>query len=76
MDAGVSTELRRHFGHDPRRWPDFQKCYLRELGRAEARPLLDELLHLARKGKLTLLYGARDEQHNQAVVLKEFLDSQ
>jgi uncharacterized protein YeaO (DUF488 family) len=46
------------------------------LKRAEARPLLQELLNVARKEKLTLVYSARDQEHNQAVVLKELLDSQ
>ncbi len=75
-ELGPSNELRKLFGHDPKRWEDFHKSYLGELKRAEARPLLEELLNIARKGKLTLLYSARDLEHNQAVVLKELLDSQ
>ncbi|MGH7986323.1 MAG: DUF488 domain-containing protein [Candidatus Binataceae bacterium] len=74
-ELGPSNELRRFFGHDPARWEEFHKRYLRELKRAEARPLLDELLEVARAGTLTLVYSARDEEHNQAVVLKEVLDS-
>jgi uncharacterized protein YeaO (DUF488 family) len=73
---GPSDELRRFFDHDPERWREFHKRYLKELKQAEARPLLQELLDIARKGKLTLVYSARDEKHNQAVVLKELLDSQ
>jgi uncharacterized protein YeaO (DUF488 family) len=75
-DLAPSNELRRFFGHDPKRWQDFHKRYLEELKRSEAQPLLQELLAIARKGKLTLVYGARDQEHNQAVVLKELLDSQ
>jgi uncharacterized protein YeaO (DUF488 family) len=75
-ELGPSDELRRFFGHDPERWQEFHKRYLKELKQAEARPLLQELLDIARKGKLTLVYSARDEKHNQAVVLKELLDSQ
>ena len=64
------------FSHNPERWQEFHKHYLRELKQAEARPLLQELLDIARKGKLTLVYSARDEKDNQAVVLKEVLESQ
>ena len=59
-ELGPSNELRESFGHDPKRWQDFHKRYLRELKRTEAQPLLEELLSIARKGKLTLVYSARD----------------
>jgi uncharacterized protein YeaO (DUF488 family) len=74
-ELGPSNELRRFFGHDPDRWEEFRKRYKAELRRSEAKSLLAELLEVARKGKLTLVYSARDEQHNQAVVLKEVLDA-
>ena len=74
-ELGPSNELRRFFGHDPKRWDEFRKRYLAELKRAEARPLLNELLKITRKGKLTLVYSAKDEEHNQAVVIKSVLDS-
>lgn len=74
-ELGPSNELRRSFGHDPKRWKDFRKRYLVELKHSEARSLLEELLKVARKGKLTLVYSAKDEEHNQAVVIKEVLDS-
>jgi uncharacterized protein YeaO (DUF488 family) len=75
-ELGPSTELRRFFGHDPQRWQEFHKRYRKELKQAEAQRLLQELLDIARKGKLTLVYSARDEKHNQALVLKELLESQ
>jgi uncharacterized protein YeaO (DUF488 family) len=75
-ELGPSTELRKFFGHDPERWQEFHKRYLKELKQAEARLLLQELLGIARERKLTLVYSARDERYNQAVVLKELLDSQ
>ncbi|GAA5234487.1 DUF488 domain-containing protein [Verticiella sediminum] len=70
-DVAPSNELRRWFGHDPERWEAFRTRYRAELEHAgdALRPLLD----LAREGRLTLLYGARDEKHNQAVVLAELL---
>ena len=67
-DLGPSHELRTWFGHDPRRWSEFRRRYL-----AELRTRRDTLAALARKatrGPVTLLFGARDPEHNQAVVLK------
>ena len=70
-DVAPSTGLRQWFGHDPERWTEFRHRYRAELAR---RPeLLKELRTLARKGPLTLVYAARDERHNQAVVLRERL---
>ncbi len=70
-DVAPSTELRRWFGHDVGRWPEFQKRYTSELKHhAES---IDDLLRLARRGPITLIYGARDEEHNDAVVLKRVL---
>jgi uncharacterized protein YeaO (DUF488 family) len=74
-ELGPSDELRHFFGHDPGRWQEFRKRYRLELKRAQVKPSIAELLEIARKGKLTLVYSARDEQHNQAVVIKEVLDS-
>ena len=73
-ELGPSNELRRSFGHDPARWQDFRKRYLTELKRAEATSLLAELVEVARNGTLTLIYSAKDQHHNQAVVLKQLLD--
>jgi uncharacterized protein YeaO (DUF488 family) len=73
-ELGPSDALRKFFGHDPARWDEFRKRYLRELKRSEAAGLLAELIEIAREGRLTLVYGAKDEAHNQAVVLKELLD--
>lgn len=66
-----STELRKWFGHDPVRWDEFQTRYRRELddNRAAVQPLLDA----AAGGEITLVYGARDTAHNEAVVLRDYL---
>lgn len=70
-DLAPSTELRRWFGHDPSRWDEFRRRYKAELSnRAD---LLDELRALAQKGPVTLVFGARDEVHNQAVALSDLL---
>jgi uncharacterized protein YeaO (DUF488 family) len=70
-DIAPSTELRRWFGHDPDRWPEFHQRYQREL--AEHTAELNQLRALAEQGIVTLLFGARDEQHNDAVVLRDTL---
>jgi len=71
-DVAPSTELRRWFGHDPDRWTEFQHRYRAELrDRGEAVEILRER---AGQGVTTLLYAARDEAHNHALVLKDFLD--
>ena len=70
-DLAPSTELRRWFGHDPSRWDEFRQEYAREL--SARGDLLEEVRSLARRGRVTLLFGARDETHNDAVALREVL---
>ena len=67
-----SAQLRKWFGHDPRRWHEFQSRYRRELAAPEQRERLQSLLAAAGK-RLTLVYGAKDEKHNQALVLRDLL---
>ena len=70
-EIAPSDELRKWFGHDPARWEEFRERYRREL---EAKTeLLGHLRTVARKGAVTLLFAAKDEEHNNAVVLKEML---
>lgn len=71
-DAAPSDALRRWFGHDPNRWDAFRAKYRAELARRG--DLLAQLDQLRRRGPLTLVYSARDEAHNQAVVLREVLE--
>ncbi|MCZ7595855.1 MAG: DUF488 domain-containing protein [Hyphomicrobium sp.] len=70
-EIAPSTELRRWFGHDPKRWRQFQARYRAELLEHGAELAL--LRSRARKGPVTLLFGARDVEHNEAVVLKKML---
>jgi uncharacterized protein YeaO (DUF488 family) len=71
-DVAPSTDLRQWFGHDPQRWAEFQLRYRREL---DDNPQATEpLLQAARRGRLVLLYAARDTEHNQAVVLKQWVE--
>lgn len=71
-DLGPSTELRKWFGHDPARWTAFKTKYRHEL--KAKKHLLQEIEARAQQGPVTLLYGAKDTQHNEAVVLKELFD--
>jgi uncharacterized protein YeaO (DUF488 family) len=73
-DVAPSDDLRRWFGHDPAKWEEFQRRYFAELdGKAQAlRPIQDA----ARQGNVTLLYSARDMEHNNAVALRAYLEEQ
>ena len=68
-----STELRKWFDHEPARWHLFRDRYNNEL--QSKQDLLLDLLAPAGNGPLTLVYGAKDERHNHAVVLKEYLEA-
>jgi uncharacterized protein YeaO (DUF488 family) len=73
-DVAPSDALRKWFGHDPEKWSEFQKKYRSEL--AKKKELVAELKKMAREHEtLTLLFGAKDEEHNQAVVLAAALRS-
>lgn len=70
-EIAPSTELRQWFGHVPERWEEFRKRYAREL---DANPdAVAELRKWLKHGRVTLVYSARDEEHNQAVALREYL---
>ena len=71
MEVAPSNELRKWFGHDPEKWDDFRKRYRAEL--SENPDAVRRCLDWLRKDNVTLLYGARDKEHNQAVVLRDYL---
>ena len=72
-DLAPSTELRKWFAHDASRWEEFKERYFDELAsRAEA---VDELAAEAKTGRVTLVFAAKDPEHNNAVALKEYLES-
>jgi uncharacterized protein YeaO (DUF488 family) len=73
-DIAPSNELRKKFGHDPKRWKSFVSNYKKELCNPEAKEQMKLLVELAQKKKLTLVYGAKDEEHNNAVVLKSMIE--
>ncbi|HEX7072882.1 MAG TPA: DUF488 domain-containing protein [Hyphomicrobiaceae bacterium] len=70
-DIAPSSELRKWFGHDPARWPEFRKRYAAEI--KEHPEQLQRLRALAREGALTLVFSASDEEHNNAVVLRDMI---
>jgi uncharacterized protein YeaO (DUF488 family) len=71
-DIAPSHQLRRWFGHDPAKWDVFRERYFAEL---DSKPELVQLiLDKAKKDSICLLYGAKDEKHNNAVALKELLN--
>jgi uncharacterized protein YeaO (DUF488 family) len=71
-DVAPSTELRQWFQHDPAKWQEFRKRYSREL---EDNPeAWERLLSRGRRGRVTLVYSSHDEEHNNAVALKTFLE--
>lgn len=70
-DVAPSTALRKWFGHDPARWAEFQHRYRAEL--REQSVVLDRVRALAKAHVVTLVYGAHDVQHNDAVVLRSVL---
>ena len=72
-DIAPSTELRKWFSHDPAKWPAFQERYAIELKSKMA--LLEQLKKLRKEGRVTLLYGAKDELHNEAVILRQWISA-
>ncbi len=72
-DLAPTAELRKWFDHDPNKWKEFQKKYHQELKKNQEQvSILSEQL---KKGVITLVYGAKDEEHNEALVLRDWLNS-
>ena len=72
-DIAPSTELRKWFSHDPDKWKSFRGRYETEI--RHNHDLIKVLKKKAKEGKITMVYGARDEKHNEALVLKRFLEN-
>lgn len=73
-DIAPSTELRKWFDHKPERWDEFRRRYGKELDGKSG--VLGELAKVLEHGRVTLLYGAREERYNNAVALASYLESQ
>ncbi len=72
-DIAPSTHLRNWFNHEPARWREFEQRYFHEI--EEHPEALKALMAQVHKGRVTLVYGAKDQEHNNAVALKEFVES-
>jgi len=73
-DVAPSTPLRQWFGHDPERWLEFARRYKIELKETQAREEIIEIVDRAKQAPaITLIYGAKDTEHNEAVVLRDIL---
>jgi uncharacterized protein YeaO (DUF488 family) len=73
-EIAPSAALRKWFGHDPAKWNKFRVRYFQELQKQGE--TVEQLVEHVRHGTVTLVYGARDQEHNDAVALKEFLESE
>jgi uncharacterized protein YeaO (DUF488 family) len=71
-DAAPSDGLRKWFGHEPAKWPEFKRRYFQELDRHPG--ALAPLVEKSRAGTVTLVFAARDTEHNNAAALKEYLE--
>jgi len=71
-EIAPSDDLRKWFAHDPAKWPEFKRRYLNELKKKSE--LVEKLRAEAKKGTVTLLFAAKDIEHDNAVVLKEVID--
>jgi len=73
-ELAPSRELRKWFGHDPERWEEFRDHYFAELDRSpDAADAVRALAERARRGRVTLVFGARHPEHNNAVALRDYL---
>ena len=70
-DVAPSTELRQWFGHDSKKWDEFQRRYRAELDRDPE--VCKPILEAARRGTVTLIYSSHDSEHNNAVALRDYI---
>jgi uncharacterized protein YeaO (DUF488 family) len=71
-EVAPSSDLRKWFGHDPEKWEGFKDRYFKEL---DSRPeVIESLLERVHRGRVTLVYGAKEELYNNAVALREYLN--
>lgn len=74
-DLAPSTELRKWFGHEPEKWPEFQKRYLSEIKSTDSEGLQKLGEYLKGNDRVTLVFAAKDTEHNNAVALKQYVES-
>jgi uncharacterized protein YeaO (DUF488 family) len=72
-EIAPSVALRKWYGHDPDKWEEFRNKYRQELSKPPRKALLDELIDRARKGQVTVVFGARDAERSNAAVIAEMI---
>jgi uncharacterized protein YeaO (DUF488 family) len=72
-ELAPSTELRKWFGHDPARWIEFRKRYIKELSEPDKKALLENISQTALRHNVTLIYSAKDTEHSDVKVLEEII---
>jgi uncharacterized protein YeaO (DUF488 family) len=72
-DLGPSTELRKWFGHDPEKWEEFRKRYIKELSAPDKARLVEDIARNAGHTNVTLIYSAKDTEHSDVKVLEELI---
>ena len=75
-DLAPSTELRTWFGHDPQKWEEFRKRYIKELSSPDKTGLLEDIARRARRETITLIYSAKDTEHSDVKVLEQLITQQ
>jgi uncharacterized protein YeaO (DUF488 family) len=73
-DLGPSTDLRKWFGHDPEKWEEFRKRYIKELSAPDKSMLLEKIARTAEHGSITLIYSAKDTEHSDVKVLEDLIN--
>ncbi|QNT77525.1 DUF488 domain-containing protein [Entomobacter blattae] len=74
-EVAPSNDLRHWFNHDPAKWTEFREKYSEELASPPACEAVEHLLRILAQGTVTLVYGAKDTEHNQAIVLQHYLEN-
>lgn len=72
-DLGPTTELRKWFGHDPEKWEEFRKKYVKELSAPDKEALLGKIAQSASRSNVTLIYSSKDTEHSDVKVLQELI---
>jgi uncharacterized protein YeaO (DUF488 family) len=73
-ELAPSNELRKWFGHDDDRWEVFQKRYIQELSSPDKETILDDIADMQKRETVTLVYGAKNPEHNNGVILKQLIE--
>jgi uncharacterized protein YeaO (DUF488 family) len=73
-EIAPSSELRKWYSHEPRKWRDFKMKYFEELDSGEKQKAIKKIANMAKKKKVTLIYSAKEERMNQAEAIRQYID--